>query len=131
MKNNFNGIPPVNMYARIIFEDKSYDGYIENAALEDDEYLMTFLIKVSKPFTPDKTCEIHVELPSGVKLNLHGETMMYFISLYDSSTEVLGIKIINPPSEYREFIKSLAVAAELPDQDFNEDIIEHGYEPHD
>ncbi|MEN8265219.1 MAG: hypothetical protein ABFR82_17370 [Nitrospirota bacterium] len=114
-----------NLYAKITIDSKTYNGYIENLVQEGAEYLMTCLINVSREITderiyemhfkvpsrdpeyfqPKKTAEVHFQTPSGETINLICELLWFSVSQYDSRTEVLGMEIINPPIEYKEFFK--------------------------
>jgi CheY-like chemotaxis protein len=103
----------VNLYARITLGGNTYDGYIENAAREGAEYLMTFCIKVSEGFKPEKIAEIDFKIPASGSVKLTCEIIWFCVSPHDNRTEVLGLEIKNPPLKYREFIESLSEASEL------------------
>ena len=138
----------VNLYAKIIIGDKTYNGYIENVSQEGAEYLMTCLINVSteakakkiteihfkvsskdsEDFKPEKTAEVHFQTPSGEAINLNCEVIWFSVSQYDNRTEVFGMAIINPPAQYKEFLKSLNTADELVEQEFIIDNLNHEYE---
>ncbi|MEN8261885.1 MAG: response regulator [Nitrospirota bacterium] len=107
----------VNLYATIIFGGKTYDGYIENVSTESNEYLMTFLVKVTEDFKPEKKAEIYFKIPSSETINLTCKIKWFFISPCNNNTEVLGIEIQDPSPRYKEFIKSLSYAPELVKQE--------------
>jgi CheY-like chemotaxis protein len=118
---------PVNLYAKIIFGGKTYDGYIENAAREGTEYLMTFCIKASEEFKPEKKAEIYFKIPASETIKLTCEIMWFFVSPHDIRTEILGMEIKNPPLKYREFIESLSEASELVKKEPAMDNAVHDY----
>jgi CheY-like chemotaxis protein len=118
---------PVNLYAKIIIGSKTYDGYIENATREISEYLMTFLLKVSEDFKPEKMAEIDFKIPGSETVKLSCEIIWFCLSPHDNRTEVLGMEIKNPPLKYREFIESLSEASELVNNELAIDDAIHDY----
>ena len=118
---------PVNLYAKIIFGSKTYDGYIEDATREISEYLMTFLLKVSEDFKPEKMAEIDFKIPGSETVKLSCEIIWFCLSPHDNRTEVLGMEIKNPPLKYRKFIESLSEAAELVNNELSIDDAIHDY----
>ena len=128
MEKRLNEEMPVNLYAKIIFGDKTYNGYIEKVSQEGAEYLMNVVIKVSENFKPEKIAEIHFKIPLGETINLRCKVMMFFKSQYDNRTEVLGMEIINPPPKFKEFIKSLNITPELVKPKVTIDNVDHEYE---
>ncbi len=120
---------PVNLYAKIIFGGKTYDGYIEDAAREGTEYLMTFCIKVSEEFELEKKAEISFKIPTSETIELTCEILWFVVSPHDDRTEVLGIETINPPLIFREFIESLSEDSELVKNELAIDNAIHDYVP--
>lgn len=98
---------PVNLNAKIIINGKTYIGIIKNVSEEGVEYFITTSIEVSEDFTLKKIIELNFQIPSGELLNLICE-MNWFLraSLYDK-TLTLGMKIIDPPIRYKEFVNTL------------------------
>jgi CheY-like chemotaxis protein len=115
-KRTFEKIP-VNLYAKIIFGGETYDGYIEDVAVEGNEYLMTLLLKVTENFKPEKKAEIYFKIPSSETIHLTCKIKWFFVAPSNNSTEILGIEIQNPSPRYKEFIKSLSYAPELDKQE--------------
>jgi hypothetical protein len=118
----------VNLYVKIILGGETYYGYIDDVAQEGDEYLITCVIKVSKNFTPEKIAKIYFQIPSGETINLSCAIRWFLISQYDNKTEVIGMKIMNPPAKYEEFIRSLNLAPEIAKQELSIDNVNHEYE---
>ncbi len=85
--------------------------------------------KDSEEFKPEKTAEVHFLTPSGEAINLNCEVIWFSVSQYDNRTEVLGMEIINPPAQYKEFLESLNTVYELVEQEFISDNGEDGCEP--
>jgi hypothetical protein len=138
----------VNLYAKIIFGGKSYHGYIEGVSFDGNEYLMTFWINVSseteagkinenhfedpsrdsEDYNPDQRVEVHFQTHSGEAINLNCKVIWFLVSQYNHGTEVFGMEIINPPAQYKEFLKSLNTSYELVEHEFIFDNIDPEYE---
>jgi hypothetical protein len=98
---------PVNLEANIISAGKSYVGLIENVSEGGLEYLMTSQVLVSEKFTPKKSLEVTFVIPSGETLHLNCELVWFLRAPLSEKLLTLGLKIIDPSTKYKEFIKSL------------------------
>jgi hypothetical protein len=96
-----------NLEADIISGGIKCQGFIENVSEGGVEYLMTSEIISSENFTPDKRIELNFRTPSGEELKLDCEVRWFLKVSPDHNRQSLGIKIIDPPLEYKEFIKTL------------------------
>jgi hypothetical protein len=94
---------PVNLNAKIISEDKVFDGMIENMSEDGLEYFMTSFVKVTSNFTPAKSIKLNFQIPSGEMLNLNCELIWFLETSPDE--KLLGMKVLNPPLTYRKIIK--------------------------
>jgi hypothetical protein len=128
----------LNLDAKIIFGGIIYDGYIEGVFCEDAEYLMTFVINIptetkagmrneshfkdpsrdGEDINLEKKVEVHFQTHSGVTIKLDCEVMWFSVSQYDYRTEIFGMEIINPPAQYKKFLKSLNTSYELVEHHF-------------
>ncbi len=99
----------INLNAKIISGGKTYDGYIKNVSEGGVVYLMTFSIQVSEDFTPETIIELYFQIPSGETLHLYCEVKWFLKASLDDKTLNLGMKIIDPPPKYIEFIKTLNI----------------------
>ncbi len=93
--------------ANVFSGGKTYDGSIENVSEEGVEYLMTSLIEAPKNFTPEKIIVLNFQIPSGETLNLYCEVKWFLRTPPFNKKLTLGMKIIDPPPTYKEFVKTL------------------------
>jgi hypothetical protein len=96
-----------NIEADIVSGDVKCHGFIENVSEGGMEYLLTSEIISSENFTPDKRIKLIFRLPSGEELKLDCEVRWFLRVSPDQNRQSLGMKIIDPPLEYKEFIKTL------------------------
>ncbi len=124
----------VNLNARLILSKRSYKGYIENLSERGIKWYRYAIIQkepsefgiYSKQsssrlvidFSTGTTLELQVKLPSGEKLNLNCKIRWSHKPKSDDLIDnlhidptpkytALGMEIINPPSAYKEFFKTL------------------------
>ena len=98
---------PFSSGASIVFRDRSYAGAIENISEDGVEYLVTSTIQTTEDLTPEKLIELNFQTPSGSNISLKCEVKWFLRTPGDGKTLTLGMKIIDPPAEYRELIKDL------------------------
>ena len=96
-----------NLNANIISGGKSCGGFIDNVSEDGIEYLITSAIKSSIDFVPEKMITLSFQTPSGKKVNLDCEVKWYLRTAPDDETMTLGMKILNPPATYHEFIQNI------------------------
>ncbi len=99
----------IHLNAMIISGGKTYDGYIENVSEGGVEYLMTSSINAPYDFTPETVIELIFQIPSGKTLHLYCEVKWFLKASLDDKKLNLGIKVIDPPPEYIEFVKTLNI----------------------
>jgi hypothetical protein len=97
----------IHLNAHIFSNGKTYSGFIENVSEEGIEYLTTFLTQAPKNFTPNKIITLSFQIPSGETINLYCEVKWLLRTSPHEDSLTLGMKIIDPPQEYEEFLKSL------------------------
>lgn len=98
---------PVCLNARIVSCGKSYEGIIGNISEEGMEYSLSTFIQSAADFVPQKTIEIVFKIPSGETVNLRCEIRWFLRHSTGKNTLVLGMKIMEPPSKYKEWIKKV------------------------
>ena len=98
---------PVILKAKVIIGDKTYAGFIENVSVEGIKYSITSFFQTTKDFTPEMIIKLNFQNPSGETLNLNCE-LIWFSKISPNDTELtLGMKIIDPPQNYKEFVRTL------------------------
>lgn len=102
---------PVNMQATISSGNISYKGQITNASLYGVGYLIASLHIMADEFSLEKTINLSLKLSSGKHLDLDCE-IRWFEWEPSKGYATMGMKIINPPSAYKKFIKALTVKPE-------------------
>lgn len=102
---------PVTLDAYFSSGGKTYTGLIENVSREGVEYLMVSSIQATKDFKPEKMIELYFQIPSGQTLNLNCEVKWLLKASQNDKLLTLGMKIIDPPQEYKEFINTLNIVS--------------------
>ena len=97
----------VNLNGNIYSEGKTYAGNIEYISNEGMEYIISSLIKVAKDFTPPKIMQLSFLTPLGSSLNLTCNVICFSRSEPEDKTLTIGMKVLNPPPQYMEFIDTL------------------------
>ncbi len=82
-------------------------GSVENVSEDGVEYILSSLIDTSKDFVPDKIIDLNFETPSGDIINVQCEVKWFFRAAPDDKDLTLGMKIIDPPYEYKKLIRTL------------------------
>lgn len=98
---------PFSSDANIVLRDQSYTGAIENVSEDGVEYLLTSTIQTTEDLMPEKLIDLNFKTPSGKHISLTCEVKWYLKTPEDGKKLTMGMRIINPPAEYRELIKEL------------------------
>ncbi len=96
-----------NINANIISGGKACGGFIDNISEDGIEYLLTSAIKSSVDFIPERIITLNFQTPSGKTLNLDCEVRWYLRTTPEDETLTVGMKILDPPSSYQEFLKDI------------------------
>jgi hypothetical protein len=99
----------VHLKAKIISGGETYPGFIENISESGIGYFIESMIKVEKDFTPKKMIELTFQIPSGKTLNLDCEIVWYSRESRDDKKLKVGLKLIEPPQQYKQFIQDLKI----------------------
>jgi hypothetical protein len=96
-----------HLNAEFISSGLSYTGFIENIS-DEGMFMTTDPTKTAIDFTPAIPRTLKFQLPSGNTLKIQCDVRWFYMK---TSTHglifTMGIKIINPPSQYIDFIKTL------------------------
>ena len=103
----------VNLVSIVSSDATSYAGFIKNASEEGLAYETYSFASTLKKLSAKKLIDLMLKMPSGETLNFNCE--IKWSSLLASpwplplnySTINMGMKIIDPPLQYREYVKTL------------------------
>ncbi len=98
---------PVTLKAKVISNGKCYEGIIGNVSEEGVAHIITTFVQTSEDFTPKREIELNFKIPSGETLNLDCEVRWFLRPSHGENTIVLGMKIVAPSAEYREWLKKI------------------------
>jgi hypothetical protein len=98
---------PVTLSATIVSDGKSYEGIIGNVSEEGLAYTITTFVETTGDFVPRGIMETIVRIPSGDKLCLSAEVRWFLKPSPARSSLIIGMKIIDPPREYIEWVDKL------------------------
>jgi hypothetical protein len=99
-------------YAGFVHNEKNYVGFIHNVSEEGLAFEIYDFEPMLKELSPKRIIKLTVRIPSGEMLNLNCEIVWSSIDshsrlLQNYTTHKMGMRIIDPPSKYREYVKSL------------------------
>jgi hypothetical protein len=97
----------INLKANIIIDGNTYNGFIKNVSESGIGYLITSSIHISKDFTPVKKIKLNFQIPANEDMTLLCEVIWFLRTSSDAEILTLGMKIIDPPQQYAEWIKNL------------------------
>jgi hypothetical protein len=95
----------VNLKAERISCNKDCSVFIEN--LSESGIYMTTAPAKNNEFVPGTELDLELELNSGKIINLNCNVKWAIDNSPDDLTGSVGLEIIDPPSEYREFLNNL------------------------
>ncbi|MDA8083811.1 MAG: PAS domain-containing protein [Nitrospiraceae bacterium] len=99
---------PVRFDTKIILAGKAYDGYVTNISEDGIGCSITSVLKAPKDFIPIRIPELRFSLPDGRAVALKCELAWFTGAGPEDQRLTLGLKIIDPPREYRNFVKDLS-----------------------
>lgn len=96
-----------NLDADIIASGSNYSGIIMNFS-EEGLYMVTANAKSVEDITPSTKLQLRCKLPSGENLRLHCEVKWFQAKTSPHGVSCsMGMEILNPPKQYKEFVKSI------------------------
>ena len=98
---------PVNVSAWVTIGNRNYEGIVGNVSEEGLAYTITTLIQTDKGFVPNGEILIAINVPSGGLLNLRCEIRWFLKPSEQGKSLIMGMKIIEPSSKYRDWIKDI------------------------
>ncbi len=97
----------VNLDAELISDGVSYAGTLENLS-EDGIFIKTAHTKNAIDFTPGKIFQVKFQPSPGETLNLSCEAIWFYTETSSMGLIFsIGMKIINVPQRYKEFLEVL------------------------
>lgn len=100
---------PVRLEAYIFSGNKTYAGFIENISESGFQYLIISSFQNPQEFKSDKIIQIYFQLPSGETLKLFCDVKWYIQNSPNDKTLLIGVEILDPPPQFKEFIKTLDI----------------------
>jgi PAS domain S-box-containing protein len=98
---------PVTLKASFVLEEITYHGVIRNVSADGIGCSLTITVSVKKDFRPVKILDLQFHLPSGDRARISAELVWFARSAKDHNMVNLGLRVIEPPSYYRDFVTSL------------------------
>ena len=95
----------VNLKAERISCTGDCSVFIENLS-ESGIYIITSRSKNYK-YVPGTGLDLELELSNGEIINLNCNVKWSYNNSYEEQTNSVGLEIVDPPFEYKEFIKNL------------------------
>ncbi len=97
----------VNLKAERISGDEKYGVFIENIS-ENGIHILTTASRDHVKYTAGTDLDLHFKLSDGKTLNLHCRVRWSCLKLPPNGlTDSIGLEIIEPPSQYIEFVRTL------------------------
>ena len=102
----------VNLMSIVSSDSMNYAGFIQNASEEGLAYASHSFTPTINELSPKKIIELLLKMPSGETLKLDCEIKWSaehstWSSLRNYTLFKMGMKIIDPPSEYSQYVKTL------------------------
>ena len=106
MQNRLYKRYSTNLRGVIIFDGKKYPGNLSNVSEEGIAYCFPNYIK-KEAIIPKKTAKLFFSPYKEAVLSLDCEIRWYKGPSINSSKSFLGLKIINPPENHKNYVRSL------------------------
>ena len=107
MERRFHKRIYLHMKARIISDDKTYDGYVEDVSESGIGSFVISSIKLKNTLATNDIIELNLQMPSDETMNLNCKVMWIKKGVFSDKTIGLGMQIIDTPAEYRDWINKL------------------------
>ncbi len=96
----------ISLDARIISDGQVYSGIIINLS-EEGLFMVNAISRITIDFTPGSTLKLVTQLPTNEILNLDCDVKWFQKKTSPQGpTFKMGMSIIDPPSQYRNFVKT-------------------------
>jgi len=107
MERRFHKRIYLHMKARIIFDDETYEGYIENASENGIGSFIGSSLKSKDALTTNDIIELNLGNPLEETMHLNCKIKWIKKGFFTGDTIGLGVEIIDKIAEYRDWIKKL------------------------
>lgn len=101
----------VTLRAEVMSGGKHFDGIIGNVSEEGLAYVMMTFIDASDGFVPRNGIALIFTTPGGETFNLRCDVRWFLKPSEDKQRFIAGMKIIDPPDEYRRWVKTLEMVS--------------------
>jgi len=98
---------PVNVSAWVTMGNRRYEGIVGNVSEEGIAYTITTFIQTDKDFVPRGEIMIAINIPSGAILYQKCEIRWFLKPSEQGNALIMGMKIIEPSSKYRDWIMDI------------------------
>ncbi|KPJ98069.1 MAG: hypothetical protein AMK71_12025 [Nitrospira bacterium SG8_35_4] len=107
--------------AGITLGDKTYEGYIGNVSESGIGYLITSSVMLKDDVPPYEIIDLSFKTPEGRRIELQCEVRWSKKGLFSGKTTSLGMRIIDPPPEYDQWLKEESESGTTESSDNPED----------
>ncbi len=97
----------IHLKASLMVDNRTYDGYIENISESGIGYLMSSPEQIKDDFLSSKSIELNLQMQPGKTIVLDCVATWARKGLNSGKTIGFGMKIIDPPVEYRDWIRTI------------------------
>ncbi len=101
----------LHMKARIIWDDKTYDGYVEDVSESGIGSFVASSHKINNTLAPDDIIELNLQISPDKTMNLNCKIIWIKKGTFSGDTIGLGMQIIDTPSEYSAWINKLLLSS--------------------
>lgn len=101
--------------ARLILDETTYEGYIGNVSESGIGYLITSSVMLREDVPPYQVIDVSFDTPDGKHIALQCEVRWAKKGLFSGKTTSVGMKIIDPPQEYVQWLKDQTEGS-MPDR---------------
>lgn len=108
MEKRRSGRYPVELNADIVLGERTYRGHVTDVSECGVGYLTTSFDYVSSDVTPERVIDMDLQTPAGDTLRLNCEVKWFLSDSPRNGKLTLGMKIIDPPLQYRKYVEKLS-----------------------
>lgn len=92
------------LHAKVVIANETYKAVIGNVSEEGVSSTITTYINTDTKFIPHNKVGLNFDLPSGAPVTLDCEVRWFLKPSVKKESIILGLYIINPPSNYTDWI---------------------------
>ncbi len=102
----------VHLKATITVDDQTYEGYVENISEIGIGYLMSSPGRFKDDYLSNKSIELTMQMEPGQTIVLNCVAAWAKKGLVSGKTVGVGMNIIDPPPEYKDWVKNIPIDTE-------------------